>query len=216
MMDRDGTAQDHTGDAPDAGVTRRVVLTGAGATTMAAVFADARPAKAIGSEQEMFFDISRAVTGRSDLNPQTAGRLLIAMKQMYAGYSDVLTALSQAVSGGGTPKDILARAEQANVAPAMHQLIAAWYMGSAKNVMHAPMVSYYDALMYRPTRDALPVPTYCFAEPGWWTQDPPQLGIPAVAPKAAPPSPPPPVAVETKPPPTTHVLPNKPVHHQEH
>jgi len=187
---------------------RRTLLATLGAATAAGTLPTAARANAP-TTAETFLSVSRAVTGRTDLDPTLATRLLAAMVETFPGYTTRLTALAAVTQAGGTPEDILPRAEQVNVAATMKQLIAAWYTGSSRNTMHAPMVAYYDALMYRPTRDALPVPTYCFAEPGWWTQIPPALGIPATAPKPATPPPPPPVAVETKPPPTTKVLPNK-------
>jgi hypothetical protein len=41
------------------------------------------------------------------------------------------------------------------------------------------MVSYVDALMYRPVSDGLPAPTYCLNGPIWWTGPIPVAGVAA-------------------------------------
>ena len=73
-------------------------------------------------------------------------------------------------------------AKAANLVKPALALVAAWYTGCVSESANAPIVAYDDALMYRPTRDALPVPTYCLGGPAWWTTDPPPLGIAVAAP----------------------------------
>ena len=55
----------------------------------------------------------------------------------------------------------------------MLTLVAAWYTGTVGHGQQAEIVSYADALMYRPVSDGLPVPTYCLDGPLWWSAPPP-------------------------------------------
>lgn len=156
-----------------------------------------------------FLEISRAITGHSDLDPVISARLCSAMQATFPGYTDTIRALSSLIASGGEPKDILERS--GDLRGAVLALNAAWYTGSVEDKTNAPMVTYYNALMYQPTRDGLPVPTYCFNRPGWWTEDPPELGIPVRAPApATPPAPVPQGVVGKTPSQTPPLKPIKP------
>ncbi|GBR55589.1 membrane bound FAD containing D-sorbitol dehydrogenase [Neokomagataea thailandica NBRC 106555] len=162
--------------------------------------------------KEKFYAISKVVLGKENLDPVTSNRMLGALLVVFPKYENVVHLLEGYTSPGGSPDDVLKRSEDNQHQEYVHDLVAAWYTGTASGHMNAPMVSYFDALMYRATKDALPVPTYCFAEPGWWTQDPPELGIALFAPKPITPPAPPPVAVETKPAPAAPLHPHLPDH----
>ncbi|MFT8807304.1 sugar dehydrogenase complex small subunit [Gluconobacter sp.] len=153
---------------------------------------------------ETFLAISRAITGRQDLNPVLSSRLCSAMQATFPGYATTIQALASVTAQGGQPNEILERS--GDLKKAFLALNAAWYTGSVEDRTGAPMVAYYDALMYQPTKDGLPVPTYCFARPGWWTETPPALGIPIHAPLPKTPPPPAPPGVESKIPPQSPPL----------
>lgn len=198
------------------GFSRRGVLKGLGAAVSAAFFAHKTIAYASDELENGFFNISCSVTGHHDLDPIIAQRLFNALRTVFSDYDQKLNQLSAHINLSDTPADILQKAQETGYADTVHDLVAAWYIGTADRRMNAPMVSYYDALMYRPTRDALPVPTYCFAEPGWWTQPPPELGISVQSPKDNVPPAPLPAAVETKPAPAVPLRPHLPAKHKEH
>ncbi|AQS87716.1 membrane bound FAD containing D-sorbitol dehydrogenase [Neoasaia chiangmaiensis NBRC 101099] len=199
-----------TPDVPLDGDRRRF-MGGALATAALALMQGTRPAHAATADDAAFLTLSRAITGKTDLNAETAARLRPLLGRSFDGLDARLRQLAPLAAQGATPEAVADAAEKAGLKDDFFRILTAWYTGSAKIGLNAPMVAYYEALMYRPTRDALPVPTYCFGEPGWWTQDPPPLGVPLEAPKPVTPPPPPPVAVETRAPPTTHVIPPKPV-----
>ncbi|MBB2200127.1 sorbitol dehydrogenase family protein [Gluconacetobacter tumulisoli] len=197
------------------GVSRRTLMMAtavAGVSTLAPeMLAPGRAAaRALSADEERFLAVSKAVTGHQDLNPDIATRLFAAMVRTFPGYGARIEALSHLTQAGGKPEEILARAEEANQRQTMLGLVAAWFTGSVQDKTNAPMVAYYDALMYRPTHDALPVPTYCFAVPAWWTETPPALGVSVTSPVPVPAPPPPPVGIQSPPPAQSKVLPTKP------
>ncbi|MFS3137278.1 sugar dehydrogenase complex small subunit [Gluconacetobacter sacchari] len=165
-----------------------------------------------------FLSVSRAVTGHADLDPIIARRLFAAMRATFPEYRDRIGRLFDLVAQGGSPKEILARS--GDLKGDLLALIAAWYTGSVEDRTNAPMVAYDDALMYRPTRDGLPVPTYCFGRPGWWAEPPPPLGIPVRASLPAMPPAPVPQGIESRTPPQTTPLgtiaPQSPLHSPLH
>ncbi|ACI50944.1 conserved hypothetical protein [Gluconacetobacter diazotrophicus PA1 5] len=197
------------------GVSRRALMAagavaGASALAPGALVPGRAVALTLSPDEARFLAVSRAVTGRQDLNPLIGTRLFAAMVRTFPNYGARIAALSRLAVAGGKPEEILARAEEANQRQTMLDLVAAWYTGSVQDRTNAPMVAYRDALMYRPTDDALPVPTYCFGTPGWWTEVPPALGVAVLSPVPVPAPAPPPVGVEAKPPAQSRILPTKP------
>src|SRR5262249_23302490 len=60
-----------------------------------------------------------------------------------------------------------------------HRIIFGWYAGVVDESPTAEVFAYEQALMYQPTRDAVPIPTYSFNGPNHWTQiDPPLSSMP--------------------------------------
>ncbi|MBB2197846.1 hypothetical protein HLH44_10330 [Gluconacetobacter sp. 1c LMG 22058] len=180
------------GSARKPGVSRRSLMLGTVVAGFSAAFGEfgfsGDVAHAATVDDATFLSVSRAITGHSELHPVIARRLFAAMQKTFPDYVSKIRALSGLVAQGGTPREILDRA--GDLKDDLLALNAAWYTGSVQDKTNAPTVAYYDALMYVPTRDGLPVPTYCFDRPGWWTETPPPLGIPVHAPlPATPPAP---------------------------
>jgi len=60
-----------------------------------------------------------------------------------------------------------------------HQIIFGWYAGVVDDSPNAEVFAYEEALMYQPTRDAIPIPTYSLDGPDDWTNiDPPLAAMP--------------------------------------
>ncbi|QDH17229.1 sugar dehydrogenase complex small subunit [Swingsia samuiensis] len=145
------------------------------------------------TDETAFLAISQTITGHSSLDPILARRLFSAMELTFPDFKEKVRNLHTLLAPNQSPQDLLAHAGSHR--DDLLLLNAAWYMGSTEDKTNAPMVAYMDALMYQPTQDALPVPTYCFNEPGWWTAAPPPLGVPTHAPLPKEPAAPVPVAV---------------------
>jgi len=123
-----------------------------------------------------FLDLSRAVTGYSDLSPVTAARIFAAMRKFDPAMPTHAAALLKLARGGAEPEALLETAGPAGLRDTMLAIIAAWYTGTIGTGRDAVVVSYADALMYQPVKDGLRPPTYCNG-PNWWTGMPPVAGV---------------------------------------
>ncbi len=125
-----------------------------------------------------FLALSKALTGHADLNPETAGRMAVALHGLNPDFATQVASLSALVQPGQEPKALLESASAvAGLREAALAIVAAWYTGTIGSGAKATVVSYYEALMYRPTADAQEVPTYCTHGGGWWTEAPPEAGV---------------------------------------
>jgi fructose 5-dehydrogenase small subunit len=187
-------------EVPD-GTTRRLfLLATAAVSTGIGVMADpsevsAQAATAL--DDAGFLRLSQAAIGHDDLDMTVAIRLFAALRHADPAFNDHAAGLTRLVHGGQTPEALLDAAKAIGLHDTMLTLVAAWYTGTVGHGQQAEMVSYANALMYRPVSDGLPVPTYCLDGPLWWPGPPPPAGVSAPTPTAAAPPPPPPTPAET-------------------
>jgi hypothetical protein len=181
-------------DVPD-GTTRRLFLlataavsTGIGTMAGPADVLAQRPATGALDDAD-FLRLSKAAVGHDQLDMTIASRLFAALGHADPTFNDNAVGLARLVHGGQTPEGLLDAAKAIGLHETMLTLVAAWYTGTVGHGLQAEMVSYADALMYRPVDDGLPVPTYCLDGPLWWPGLPPPAGVSAPIPKpvAAPP-----------------------------
>lgn len=182
---------------PNRTTRRTFLLTSAAVTAGVGMMTDKRVAWAQQSATAVlddadFLRLSKAVTGHTDLDATIASRLLTALRHADPVFIDHAAGLSRLVQDGQTPEALLAAAQASGLHETMLTLVAAWYTGTVGHGPQAEMVSYVDALMYRPVSDGLPVPTYCFNGPLWWPGPAPAVGVSAPsATSVTPPAPPP-------------------------
>ncbi|MDB5819602.1 MAG: D-sorbitol dehydrogenase [Rhizobacter sp.] len=140
-----------------------------------------------------FVVFSKAITGHADLEPQTGQRIHQAMAAVSSDFVSQAARLATLVSRPMAPKAVLAAASAAGLRDTALAVVAAWYTGtvaaSTASGAAAVVVSYQQALMYRPVQDAQAVPTYCNFGPAWWTQAPPPVRVSAPVEKPATPAP---------------------------
>ena len=141
--------------------------------------AQAQPPPAATLDDPGFLRLSQAVTGHADLDATIARRLLAAMRRTDPTFNERAANLALLVRDGQTPDALLAAAGPTGLRDTMLALVAAWYTGTVGHGQQAEMVSYVDALMYRPVSDGLPAPTYCLNGPIWWTGPIPVAGVAA-------------------------------------
>jgi hypothetical protein len=169
------------GQAP---VSRRVVLGGAVAAGTALAFGGAAVlgssnafATAAGSAAASaeFLRVSEFVTGGKPLAPALAARFQASLVKLDPGFSAGFAALQTYVAGAGAANidDLLERPDLSEpLKKSITQIVSAWYLGIVSNDTDAELVSYAEALMYRPTIDVIVVPSYG-GGPDSWGQKPP-------------------------------------------
>ena len=148
-------------------------------------------------EEASFLRFSRAITGHADLNPHTSRRIHAAMRGASADFLQQSARLAELATEANGPEALLASATSAGLRDTALAIVAAWYTGSVGDDSDAVVVSYQEALMYRPVLDAQTVPTYCTYGPAWWVADPPAPGVSPPVEKPASESPTTGVPVET-------------------
>jgi fructose 5-dehydrogenase small subunit len=124
-----------------------------------------------------FLRLSQALTGHADLDPVTAARISQGFGQLYPEIKARFATLLALAAEHPQPNALLAAATQSGLAEPAMAIVAAWYMGTVGKGQDAISVAYADALMFRPVADALYPPTYSLGGPGWWTAEPPPIGV---------------------------------------
>lgn len=184
------------------GVTRRQVLSlslaalsGAGWLFKSSPGIAAPPAPAVAAAPTAeavagFLRFSQAITAHQDIDADTATRIYIAMQRASADFSQQMSKLAALAAASGDANALLASATAAGLRETALAVVAAWYTGSVGSDSNATVVSYADALMFRPVADAQTPPTYCGFGPGWWTVAPPPVRVsaPVERPTEAPPT----------------------------
>lgn len=140
-----------------------------------------------------FMRFSQGITEHGDLNTVTGARIEAALKRQVPGFDQQIATLDTFTARQGQPmpdaQALLAAANDAGLHDLVMAIVSAWYTGTVGAGNNAVVVSYREALMYRPVADGQVVPTYCNYGPQWWTQAPPSANVaPPKAPKAPPPA----------------------------
>lgn len=152
------------------GISRRRLLKVAGAGLAAglmgpvALTAVAANTQAPGSNLEEFMQVSLALTGKQQLNPQIGQRLyqLLATQPDFTGALAQLQPLPQGKPGQWS-------AAQQKTAS---DVLSAWYLGKVGEGAEAQVVSYEKALMFDAVAGVLVIRSYCSGKPGYWAAQP--------------------------------------------
>ena len=129
------------------------------------------------TEDPRFLRISQVLTGHADLDPMTAARLSAGFAQIAPIRYAEFRRLADVIDSTMSPQIALTTATQADLHLTALSIVAAWYTGTAGSGTKAITVSYREALMQRAVADALIAPTYALGGPGWWTAQPPEVGL---------------------------------------
>lgn len=152
------------------GISRRRLLKvvgvglAAGLMGPVALRAVAANTQAPGADLEKFMQVSLALTGKQQLNPQIGQRLyrLLATQPGFTVGLAQLQPLSQGKAGQWS-------AAQRKTA---RDVLSAWYLGKVGEGAQAQVVSYEKALMFDAVADVLVIRSYCSNRPGYWAEQP--------------------------------------------
>lgn len=132
-------------------------------------------ADAVATATANFFNISMAITAKSDLSTTTSERIYLAFQGADPSFPDKIAQLGPLARDSDTPEAFKASAMDVGLGDTLMAIVAAWYTGTVETSNGSVLVSYAEALMYRPVADGLTVPTYCNKGPLWWTGLPPAV-----------------------------------------
>ncbi|SDX85981.1 Membrane bound FAD containing D-sorbitol dehydrogenase [Collimonas sp. OK242] len=136
------------------------------------------PPAASNRQQTDFMALSALLTGAPKLNPRIGARLYGALSAQAIEFEKQAAALWQySIEKNIKDVDNLAAAvgNDSALALVLHRIISAWYLGVAGDggvAGGAKVIAFEQALMFDQVRDAVVVPTYCRAAPGYWITQP--------------------------------------------
>lgn len=126
-----------------------------------------------------FLTLSTLLMPGAQLEPRIGARLYAALLARDGGFVAQSKALMDfARNANLTDVEALAatlqlQGETVHLAT-MKQIIAAWYLGVVGGDTGGTLVTYELAVMHQQVKDAVGVPTYCRARPGYWVKQPPK------------------------------------------
>lgn len=116
------------------------------------------------SNLQRFMEVSRALTGKSQLDEVIGQRLLQlldALPGFTAGWHELLPIPKGDPSGWSAAQQKIAS-----------EIISAWYLGKVGEGTDARVVSYEKALMFQAVTGVLVIRSYCSGKPGYWAAQP--------------------------------------------
>lgn len=154
------------------GVSRRSLLRGSitlGLTALVGGLGPWQSVMAMAEGDQDFITLSQFLVSRP-VNPLLAARYYRALSRRAPNFSGNVGALRQLVDGQGF-KHVDEYLAQANPDPSLKatatSIISAWYLGIVGELVDAELISYSEALMYRPTHGILIIPTYGGGPESW-------------------------------------------------
>lgn len=138
----------------------------------------APPASANTQQQSDFMALSALLTATPKLNARIGARIYSALSAQAIEFEKQAAALWQ-YSQDHKIQDVdnLASAVGSDSALSLvlHRIVSAWYLGVVGDggvTGGTKVIAFEQALMFDQVRDAVVVPTYCRAAPGYWVTQP--------------------------------------------
>ncbi|MDE1168901.1 MAG: sorbitol dehydrogenase family protein [Pseudomonas sp.] len=141
-----------------------------------------------GFDADGFMRVSQVLTGYSELDSLISARIARALIDQQPAMQQSLATLAQLSTEPANVQSaeaLLAAADKAGIRDAALAVVSAWFKGTVGHGQSAVLITYQQALMYRPASDGLIVPTYCGNGPLWWTAPIPDASAPASGPRGA-------------------------------
>ncbi|BBP62285.1 hypothetical protein PHLH4_58750 [Pseudomonas sp. St316] len=156
--------------APTNRLSRRSLLRGSVTLGLAALVGGLGPwQSAMAEDDQDFIVLSQFLVSRP-VNPLLAARYYRALSRRAPNFRGNVGALRQMIDGQGF-KHVDEYLAQANPDPSLKatatSIISAWYLGIVGELADAELISYREALMYRPTHGILIIPTYGGGPDSW-------------------------------------------------
>lgn len=185
-MDNDPSMIDNNAPENGTGFTRRDLIKGLTSAMVAATLlgfpfltqAEKATAEASPVIFGQFYLVSQAITEHKNLSEGASAQIFNALLRGQSDFPLQVSRLHALVNSNQTAKQLQALAKQQGLGDLVTNIVTAWYTGSVGHGTDSILISYKDALMYRPVSDGLIVPTYCGNGPLWFTAAPPAAAMP--------------------------------------
>lgn len=125
-----------------------------------------------------FYLVSQAVTEHTNLSEGASAQIFNAFFRSQSDFAVQVSKLHALVNNDQSASQLQTLAKQKGLGELLTSIVTAWYTGTVGHGIDSILVSYKDALMYRPVSDGLIVPTYCGNGPLWFTAAPPAAAMP--------------------------------------
>ncbi|MFU2316596.1 sorbitol dehydrogenase family protein [Rahnella sp. PCH160] len=125
-----------------------------------------------------FYLVSQAITGHRNISEGTSAQIFNAFFRSQPDFPAQVSKLHALVKPGQAAKDLQKAAQQNGLGELVTSIVTAWYTGTVGHGTDSILITYKDALMYRPVSDGLIVPTYCGNGPLYFTAAPPDAAMP--------------------------------------
>ncbi|MDP5009196.1 MAG: sorbitol dehydrogenase family protein [Glaciimonas sp.] len=126
-------------------------------------------------QQADFLALSALLTANQKLQPQTSARTYAALSAQVPEFEKQASALWQFAQTHKIKEVealVIAVADKPELKVVLHTIVSAWYLGQVGGGAQGKVIAFDSALMFDPVRDAVVVPTYCRAAPGYWVTQP--------------------------------------------
>jgi Membrane bound FAD containing D-sorbitol dehydrogenase len=154
---------------------RRALLTGLTAAYLFSYVPPAIAQPADAAPRDAFVAVSKALTGRSILDPDQAARLYEALVADAPGFPADVQALRSFIDQRRIDPARLQQvldAEQSPLTGVPRSIVKAWYTGIVGEAGRARCVTFETSLMYVAVADRLNPPSYCYGSYGSWMDKP--------------------------------------------
>lgn len=165
----------------------------AGLAAPSLILAQAAPVAQQSAQSASFLRLSAFLTGKSDLDPVIAARTLQALSANDANFAARLAQLDEALTAARSMGllndmshfDISSLGSDTALKATAVEIVSAWYLGYVGSGARAKLITYHEALMYRPTAGITTIPSYQLGGYGYWIPAP-QLKFGSTSPNIKP------------------------------
>lgn len=142
----------------------------------AALFSTSLPALGLAPATDgtdaKFIEVSRLLVNH-DLSPVVGARISAFAHTRYPNLDTMLGDIAgiAAAKDAVRVEDFFDDLPEGELRDLAHWIVSAWYTGSSSGDRDATLFTYEEALLYQPTIDMVPIPSFGFSAPNGWGND---------------------------------------------
>lgn len=141
----------------------------------AAFLSSSLPSFAFAATQDLdtrFMAASKLLVNH-DLNPAVGARIAAFAQAAHPNLGEMLDRIADTAAARNATQveDFFDDIPEGELRDFAFWVISAWYTGSSSGDRDATLFTYEEALLYQPTIDMVPIPTFGFSAPNAWGND---------------------------------------------